>query len=435
MWLIVVLSVFTTLIPNATGSSDVLSCAPASGSFTIRTSRDMLDVNSCSIFIGNLLIEPDDLENIILDGITKITGKMQAINSDKSKGLRSISSHTLISVTELDIRDLSQLYSLYLPSISTLSTLRLHQLPMLEQCTCASKSISPATQTVVISHTGLKSLDWLVWPAASNLTVISNPNLETFFIPGTVIEKGSMYTIAYNQALQKVNVSNLTAINGNLSINYAPFVNDLHFEQLQSLTGQMTLIGNFTNVTMPKLADVDGHVEINSTQYIGPLCEKLSTPRNICNTSNPISSPAIPALQKNSTQSPVPDRYPNEPIGAATVAAIVVPPLLTFPMVLGVLVFTFHYLARRKKAKDRTAAAVVADESSSNSVSSDGTLKELPCPSRHLELPNGNELQELPHDFLRECGGESVQELDANGWNAIRGSLYEGEYAGRRNSV
>jgi hypothetical protein len=420
-----------------------VDCSPPSGSFTVRTSQDVIGVSACTNFTGDISILPEDFGDIILNGIITITGKLQAHSTETSKGLYSLSSPTLRSVSELNVEDLSNLSSLSFPAIGSLSTLQLRRLPSLQNCTISGGPLSPRAKNITVSNTSLKDLDWLVWPNILVLNVFNNPNLTSFRIPGTTIGNGSAYSISNNGNLKDVDVSKITKLDGLLSLLAVPAISALQFQDLQDLSGTVRLSGNFTNITMPALPNINGQIHANSTRNIGDFCHELelmpsSNKHYTCNSFS--SDQRTQTLDIEMSQASTSQLDGSLFAGSNPVKTLAI---LTAPLLVCIIVLVLFACIYNRRSRNKKVRGFVAKTSEVEKRRSPTTLAELWSPSETLELGTGKEAQEMNGrgllecggESVKECGGESVKELDANGWNAVRGSLYSVGCAGRRNSV
>jgi hypothetical protein len=203
----------------------------------VRTNQDVVNINNCPAFIGNLFIMSKEMSGIVLNGTITISGELRASAADGSDKLELLASPTLRSVSALVVEGLPRLTTLSFPSIIKLSDLRLVALRKLEECTISNGSVIEGVQSIMLVDTALKSLQWLTWPASRTLNVQSNPKLASLTIPGPAVGDNSSYYIYSNDALADLNAPRLDRIDGLLAISGGPRLNQLHFHQLKALTG------------------------------------------------------------------------------------------------------------------------------------------------------------------------------------------------------
>src|SRR5690349_1758666 len=118
-----------------------LDCA--AGTFIVRSIEDVVNINKCPIFIGNVILMADDMSDIVLNGTTVISGELRAYPTERSSLLKSLSSPTLRSVSSLAIEGLPNLAILSFPAMTKLAHLRLVALRQLRECTISNGSPIP----------------------------------------------------------------------------------------------------------------------------------------------------------------------------------------------------------------------------------------------------------------------------------------------------
>jgi hypothetical protein len=378
----------------------------------VRTNQDVININNCPAFIGNLFIISDEMSGIVLNGTITISGELRASAADGSDKLELLASPTLRSVSALAVEGLPRLTTLSFPAITKLSDLRLVALRKLEECTVSNGSVIEGVQSIMLVDTALKSLHWLTWPVSRTLNVQSNPKLASLTIPGPAVGNNSSYYIYSNDALADLNAPRLDRIDGLLAISGGPLLNQLHFHQLKALTGAIRFDGQFDNITMPAMTVYDGQLDVNSTRNIEDFCQEFASHGNdyqtmIC-TSYWTDEPTPWAKALANETANVPTSRVTKSNSSQTLVAVLT--------LLGAFLFALClllYICRRWSCSKK---ARISNEELSNNEKrhSSGSLKELWCPEEILELPNGKEMQELPDQCTQESGGESIYELGMN---------------------
>jgi hypothetical protein len=268
-----------------------------------------------------------------------------------------------------------------------------------------------------------------------------NSNLMSLRIPGTAIGNGSEYYISTNNNLKDVDVSKITKIDGVLSMVAVPAIDTLQFQNLQDLSGTVRLSGNFSNITMPALSNIAGQLQINSTKSIDGFCHELTSMRSsdgqyTCSSFSTEQRSQVLDTETAQTSESADLTYRSHPTNSLLISTT---PLIACIIFLAVVTCVYKRRPRNRKLNNLGAKALEAKEKKCSFVE----LAELCSPSETLELGTGKEAQEMNGrgllecggESVKECGGESVKELDANGWNAVRGSLYSVGCRGRRYSV
>jgi hypothetical protein len=395
----------------------VTDCAPASRVATIKTAQDATDISTCETFNGNVVVAADGPEELAFDGIKTITGNLDIENVAK---LRSLTSKTLESVNSLTLMNLPLLEELDIPTLKSFS-LQWAGLPKLTECKIATGGLEGEIQEITIYNTSLKSLDWLTWPVGGALNITANSNLEEFKIPYGTINVGNAITLASNQALKSVDVSAVGGIYGGLAITKND-INTLSFPKLLAIGGFVQLSGDYTNISMPALNQVNGALGVESTADIGGFCNSLQEKRlaghydctsNAQRSANPSTSGTTPSPSPSPTASQAPTDTGGSGSGgggggissSAAIAGLVVGIIIC----LFVALLVYFYMRRRaRKAvqeispKDPEADSVeLADSMSRMSIPSNRTtLRELESPVMTLELASGRMRQELPAGAL-----------------------------------
>jgi hypothetical protein len=384
----------------------------------VSSPNDLDSIRQCSNFKGNISIANAALTDVNLDGVQKISGDLSIIDAG---ALTSVSSTTLETVSILSLKNLTSLAAIRLPMLNNITTLHLETLPNLEECAIATGRMVRDVYAVVVLNVALDNLDWLTWPVTRSMTIAANYNLTHFTIPFSRISSGSTYAISVNKAMEDLNVSALTAIDGSLEIsnNLDP---NLIFQNLESINGYMRLDGTFKNITMPALTEINGalRAEAFGDGNINSFCNWLSTKAQMqghfdCAGNStyptPVSQTSAPSIASPST-SPATDldnQDSSPSTGLSTGAKVGIAVALVLAAVVSSAV-TFWFFRRYTKSKlQETKEADVAKRvsSSSNDYELDGSDARFeigPAAVRH-ELPEPETREELEGEAVKERGG------------------------------
>ncbi|KAF2267863.1 hypothetical protein CC78DRAFT_541102 [Lojkania enalia] len=403
-----------------TGAVD---CAPASQSFTIKTPQNVSDINTCETFTGNIVVAADGPEEIALEGISTINGNLDIENV---ANLRSLSSKSLKAVSSFTLNNLPKLSELSFPALKNFTSLKWYNLPVLAGSAITAGLPGGEIQEITIVNTSIKSLDWLIWPVGGQLNISDNAKLEKFSIPYGTINAGSTLTFSNNTSLVNITISSVSGIYGALQISDTA-ISEILFDELETISGYVQLNGDFKNVSMPILRQINGALNVQSTGDISSLCNNLEQAASSqilrghyeCNA-NVEKSPVNPTLTATTTGIPVsiipsatksPSPIP-EPsgglsegvkIGISVAIAVVVTVLLVF---LALLCFK-----RRIRAKVQEIEKKPKPSDSSTDLTPPDTIdpappKELESPRIRVELASGRQAQELD-------ARERVKEMEA----------------------
>jgi hypothetical protein len=389
--------------------------------FTIQSADDVITLNQCPNFTGNVTVAAKEIEDITLNGLKTVTGTLQIIDVEN---VLSISSTTLQSASAIILKNLPKLSTLALPALTNFSKLDFTDLTALKGCDIAAGALEQDIDEINIFHTGLEKLDWLRWPVASQLTVAANMNLKEFQLPYNQINAGSTYQISINSVLSNLDFSQLSGIYGSLSVN-GNSDTDLNFDKLETIDGYVRLQGPLKNLTMPVLNGINGALRAESTANILSFCNWLSTQNQLLGHYDCTANDTIPIISSTATESPVNTAGPTSSIAATGdnedsksalstggIIGISVAMVVVISLVLtATAVLLFRHRARNKA---RAAAAAVAMSEQQKKTHSTSTLgEELDASGVRYELGGEKEEHELPGvDAVRELDSQSLQELD-----------------------
>jgi hypothetical protein len=376
-----------------------------SKSLTIKTSQDVSDLSGCETFTGNIVVAADGPDSIGLDGLRTVSGN---IDIENVANLRSLSSTSLESVTSFTLNALPLLDELKVPALRNFSSLKWSALPKLVECEIATGPIEGEIQEITIYNTSLGGLDWLTWPVGAVLNITANPNLESFKIPYNSINANSAITVSSNPSLNNIDVSSLSGIYGGLAIS-GNKMEALAFTKLESINGFVQLSGDYKNISMPALNQINGALGVESTANIQVFCDGLkekklvghydcvanaqtrTAPPTPANSSTPSATSSATTTPTSDTEASGGDSQTKAVIAGAVVG-------ITMCLLVGFLAYLYNRRRTRKQVqeitpKDPEAGSVELSDSISDKRIS---LKELETPTVRLEMQAGRMVQELP---------------------------------------
>ena len=400
-------------------------CAPSSGTFAINSPDDVITLNQCTTFTGNVTVAAKGIEDITLNGLKEITGNLQITDVE---GLLSISSTTLESVQTLILNDLPKLTTLTLPALTNFSKLDFTGLTSLTGCEIATGALKRDVSEISIVNTALEKVDWLKWPVATTLTIAANMKLTDFTLPYDRVSADSSYQFSINEALTNLDFSQITGIYGSLTIN-GNNDSQLNFDKLETIDGFVRLSGPFTNITMPVLTGIKGGLRAESTRDILSFCNWLSVQDRLsghydctANNTNPTTSSTVSKPSSNtvgptslatggtSSGGNSTNDKSNLSTGAIVGIAVAMVVIISTGLTSAVLLF---FRRRSSKRTQQAQEAAMVDDNNKKTTSTSTLGEELDASRIRYELGGEKAVTELPGTRpVRELDGESLQELD-----------------------
>lgn len=222
-------------------------------------------IGKCTFFNGSVTIGEGAPKDIELKGIRSI----RTIEATSVESLRSISSRSLESVDNIILTALPNLAFLNLSTLNILDSIRLENLPSIENC---SLGLGPRTEAGVF-NTSFQRIEWLKWPVTTTLNITENGNLESVSLPWETID--SNVTMKGNPTLDEISVVTVENVPGSFTLEGSDEVKELVFKSLESIDGDVNIVGAFNNVSMPTLRGVKGALKVQSSEDISGFCNSL----------------------------------------------------------------------------------------------------------------------------------------------------------------
>jgi len=318
-------------LPALAAVSGALADCSASATLTVQNAGDATAIASCSTYSGSIAIATGTTDDIVLSGVKKITGNLFASDNKAMKRISASDLETLDG--ELHLDGLTALRAVDMPKLKTIDSIKWNALPNLQ--TLGFTAEVEQAKKVDIQNTGLRSLKGIniqkvdtvfianngyidtiamqLGNVSTSLTLADNnkdvkvqlPNLIwasnlTFRFCGSV-EVPSLKTLngslgLYNNGFKSFSAPNLTSvgqalafvandqlsnltfpllkkIQGNLQIaNNSALQTIDGFPNLESISGAFDLSGNMSDVETPKLNDVAGAFNLQSTDNVTAAC-------------------------------------------------------------------------------------------------------------------------------------------------------------------
>ncbi|RMZ89420.1 hypothetical protein DV736_g3354, partial [Chaetothyriales sp. CBS 134916] len=309
--------------------------AQCSGDLTIHTSSDASGIQDCQTYKGDVTIADDASGTIQLNGVQAISGDLIVNNATQ---LTAITSDQLNAISgTFSLTGLTILSTLQFDSLSAVNKINWIGLPALQQLNF-NQGISRAN-SIVISNTQLNTLTGIELTAVGSMNINNNPYLTTINVNGlknvtnalsfsangrdleisfpnleaaanltfrnvSSISMPSLSSVQgdmgfYSDTFESFAAPNLTKTGGSLAIVDSPDLKSLSFPQLQTIgggflianntnlksivgfpklttiVGALDFAGTFNAVSLPRLHDVRGGDNVQTTSTNSSICDSF----------------------------------------------------------------------------------------------------------------------------------------------------------------
>lgn len=318
-------------IPALVAASGAYAACSVSATTTIQNAGDATALATCSTFSGSIAIATGTTDDIVISGVQKLEGNLVATDNANMRRLSAGDLETLDGEMHLD--GLTALRAVDFPKLKTIDSIKWNALPNLQ--TIGFTAEVEEAEKVDIQNTGLRSLKGiniqevdtvfianngyidtiamqlgnvttsltladnnenvkvqlpnLIW--ASNLTFrfcgsVELPSLQTLngslglynngfesFSAPNLTSVGQALAFVANDQLSNLTFPLLTKIQGNLQLaNNSALQTIDGFPNLESIGGAFDMSGNMSDVQTPKLDDVAGAFNLQSTDNVTAAC-------------------------------------------------------------------------------------------------------------------------------------------------------------------
>lgn len=322
------------VVPALAVVSGVLAQCSTKGTLTITNTADATKIATCQTYTGSIAINSKAAGDIALDGPTKITGNVVAVNA---KNLNSLSGASLKTIEgTLNLTQLNSISAVTFPMLSTVDTLWFQALsPAFTTLGFTAGLTSIKSLSIITTY--LTSLEGIGITTADNVQILTNPDISQLSLPFTdittslmvrgnlnglaltlpklktadvitindcsavslpalirttgllAVDGNEMKTLSFpklmnaasfdvsgNTKLSKLSAPKLTTVGGTFSIAYnTALTGTLSFPDLEIVKGGPNITGTFTGLSLPKLKSVLGHSTIRSDKNIdGTICKE-----------------------------------------------------------------------------------------------------------------------------------------------------------------
>lgn len=324
-------SMLRIALPALAVASTAYAACSATATLTIQNAGDATALATCSTYSGSIAIATGTTDDIAINGLKRLNGNLVAKENSNMKRISANDLETLDGELELD--GLTRLYGVDFPKLKTIDSIKWNALPNLQ--TIGFTAEVEEANKVDIQNTGLRSLKGinieevetlfianngyineismqlgnvsdsltladnnkdvkvelpnLIW--ATNLTFrfcgsVSVPSLETLngslglynngfesFSAPNLTSVGEALAIVANENLSNITFPLLEKITDNLQIaNNSKLIEIDGLPELQSIGGAFDISGNMSKVETPKLDDVKGAFNLQSTDNVTEAC-------------------------------------------------------------------------------------------------------------------------------------------------------------------
>ncbi|KAI9664545.1 MAG: hypothetical protein M1821_005991 [Bathelium mastoideum] len=339
------MSIIRYALPALALAGSALAQNCAAPTTTVQNSGDASALGGCPTYSGDIVIATGTTDNLDFGDLGEVKGSFTANNVTQ---ITTITAGSLQTITDTFLLEsLTVLTTLNFPKLNSVGTMTWQTLPALQGLNFGDPGLEFGGD-VQISDTQLSTLNGINFMSVNTLTISENrylndidlqlrhintslflagngpslnvslPNLENAYnltfinvtglsfpalqstngsigIQGSSMQTLSAPNVTYinqslsfsdNEKLQNVSMPQLIQIGGGFTLARNPeYLNMDGFPDLKTVRGAVDINGNFTNVTLPALSDVEGAFNLQSTADISSDC---STFQAISGQSAPI---------------------------------------------------------------------------------------------------------------------------------------------------
>lgn len=323
-------------LPVLAVASTAYAACSTSATMTIQNSGDASAIATCSTFSGNIAIATQAAGDITLNGVKKITG---GIYAEENANVTSLSADSLESVGDFSLKNVVGTTSINFPKLTTVDSItwisvaklnsvvapiteannidientELQEFPSFNLTTINSLTVvnnrfissiklgltNITGALVVQGNEGDLSIELLSLKSANNITVQSSNSFrapllsemgdsltlqsnvfESFSTPGLKTVGGS-FVVSDNNKLTNVSLPALEEVKRALVIANNTLLSKISdLPKLKKIGANLDFHGNFSEVSLPSLAQVDGSFNIQSTGDIQKTCDEVFKPKS-----------------------------------------------------------------------------------------------------------------------------------------------------------
>jgi len=278
---------------------------------TINSNADATALASCSTISGSIVIGPNVNGPINIDGPEEVTGDFTAENAGT---LTTLSSSSIKSIGgDFTLTNLTTLSTLSFAQLTKVGNINWSALPALPSLTFP-QSIGEAS-SVIITNTFLNTLDGINLKTVNTLNINNNNRLKTFSTQvGNIHDllnidsNGKDLDVSFPNLLWAANMTfrncssismpSLATINGSLGF-YENYFDSLSAPNLTSVGSSFAFVANpaLANITIPGLKTVGGAFQIANNSALEDInFPALTQVGGAIDFSGNFSTPQLPKL-------------------------------------------------------------------------------------------------------------------------------------------
>ncbi|KAJ5133944.1 hypothetical protein N7448_001035 [Penicillium atrosanguineum] len=259
---------FVKYLLPALAASQLAFASDSCGDTTISTQSDADALDSCTTVSGDIKIKSSFSGTLTLNGVEKISGSLTGSNCT---ALTGIIAPSLVTITDsFTLSEATLVTELSFSELTTVGEINWEALPALQSLTFPA-GVTDAGD-VIITNTGLTSLDGISLETVGKFQITDNTNLKT------------------------ININNLK--NATDLVNFAGNWNKLEIEFPNLATASNMTFRNISSVSMPSLEKLKGQLGFWGTEFKSFSAPNLTTTADLTfNDNSALTNISMPVLK------------------------------------------------------------------------------------------------------------------------------------------
>ncbi|KAJ6108054.1 hypothetical protein N7523_009377 [Penicillium sp. IBT 18751x] len=259
---------FVKYLLPALAATQLALASDSCGDTTISSQSDADALNSCTTVAGDIKIKSSFSGTLTLNGIQKISGSLTGSNCT---ALTGIIAPSLVTITDsFTLNEATLVTELSFAELTTVGAINWEALPALQSLTFPS-GVTDAGD-VVITNTGLTSLNGISLETVGKFQITDNTNLRT------------------------ININNLK--NATDLVNFAGNWNKLEIEFPNLASAYNMTFRNISSVSMPSLEKLKGQLGFWGTEFKSFSAPNLTTTADLTfNDNSALTNISMPVLK------------------------------------------------------------------------------------------------------------------------------------------
>lgn len=218
--------------------------------------------SGCATWTGNIVIPTRTRGDVLLDGLEKIEGSLEAQSASELESLSSDSLHTIVD--SLSIQDVQIIGEIDFPELNTVGNLTLIGLPNMQENTLLETLTNLTSLT--ITNTGNTAIDGFALETLETVYIANNNYLERInFQPYTITSGVTVFGNGQNLDLSMPNLRNAQ----NLTVSNCSRISTPSLEQCSTLWLNNNEMEEFNGA--PLLREVKGDLLIENNPQLNRI--------------------------------------------------------------------------------------------------------------------------------------------------------------------